>query len=275
MFIHFLNDMRDEPSLSCSVIIHIGGESQPDRVRNTRAALLALNQQDLPRHLYRIILVEQGKQALFRDSSRLGVDEYIFAPNRGAYNRGWAINIGAQRAGPHEILCLLDADFVVAGNFLSRCMDRFENGVRALSPYDVLYLDNESTLALIDSLKDKGTWEMENLKGELVPLCYGGCIFLEASLYHELGGHDERFRGWGSEDREFWDRLSKAVEIERLPGTLLHLDHNRAAESPQSRYGNRQLLAAIRKGEVPPQATPIGDLLKYTGEMSGFGPESG
>ncbi len=49
--------------------------------------------------------------------------------------------------------------------------------------------------------------------------------------------HDERSCGWGREDREFWNRLSRATTIMQLPGSLLHLDHPRPAMNDAAAAG--------------------------------------
>ena len=67
----------------------------------------------------------------------------------------------------------------------------------------------------------------------------------DAGLYERVGGHDERFRGWGAEDREFFDRLNHSVEVGRLPGRLLHLDHARAPMNHAYDRANRDLLRTV------------------------------
>jgi hypothetical protein len=98
--------------------------------------------------------------------------------------------------------------------------------------------------------------------------CWGGCIWVDASVYEQVGGHDERFRGWGKEDAEFWYRLARSTRITKLPGRLLHLYHPRPSVDEWNLW---ELLDA--RVDVPLErpahqgtARPIGDPGLYAHE---------
>ncbi len=88
---------------------------------------------------------------------------------------------------------------------------------------------------------------------------------MDAGLYLELGGHDERFRGWGEEDVEFWYRLSASTPIVRLPRRELHL-HHPPVSSEEGRL-NKHLLDCIRADQIEPSTAPIGRQDLYAAEV--------
>ncbi|HVX66545.1 MAG TPA: glycosyltransferase, partial [Bryobacteraceae bacterium] len=204
-----------------AVILGVRGRvGDADRIRNAQACLRALNLQDLPRWRYRIILVEQDDTPRLERLLAPLADRYLFIRNPGPYNRGWAFNVGAVHAAARA-LCLIDSDLLVAPDFLRRGLAALGQGSRALLPFtEVLYLDAPSTARAIAGHPGVP-------QGQLFTTSQGGSMWVEAALYQELGGHDERFRGWGREDREFWNRVSRATRITVLPGRMLHLDHPR------------------------------------------------
>ena len=242
---------------------------EPQRLANAKICLQALNLQDLPRWQYQIIVVEQDRvPRLERELAPL-VDKYVFVYNPGPYNRGWGFNVGAcASVGREQALCLIDADLLVAPNFLQRALQSFDNGKRAVLPYkEVAYLDANTTKRVI---KDYLAAPLRPLEppaypGRLFSTSQGGCIFVESSLYHEIGGHDERFRGWGREDREFWDRLSRATTIEQLTGRQLHLNHPRPAEEDAWAIANQDLYERIASARENGLSRSIGshDLYRH------------
>jgi glycosyltransferase involved in cell wall biosynthesis len=244
--------------------------SEPQRLRNALACLRALNLQDLPRWRYRLVVVEQDRAPQLESTLSPLADRYLFAYNPGPYNRGWAFNIGAvQAAGSSGILCLTDADLLAPPDFLSRALSAMRDGRRALLPYsELLFMDGNSTE---QAIKDRQAAPLEPLdvkkyRGQLFSDSQGVCILVDAAFYQELGGYEERFRGWGREDREFYRRLLKATTVERLPGRLLHLDHPRPAMNDRWALANRRLYNQLAADPGANPARPIGDFNLYAGE---------
>ncbi|MGA1839286.1 MAG: glycosyltransferase [bacterium] len=253
------------------IIVVIGvrvNSNEPLRLRNVKACMHALNLQDLPRWRYRIVVVEQDRTQHLKSILGPLADRYIFAYNPGPYNRGWAFNIGAS-LGSHRngILCLIDADLLVQPDFLSCGLKAFQSGMRAFLPYRAItYLDRVST---VRAIKDRLETPMRRLDpgryhGRLFTTSQGGCIWVDASLYHEIGGHDERFRGWGFEDREFWARLSRAAKTGRLERRLLHLDHPPPSMHDQWVRKNERLHYDLTSSLLNKSLAPIGNIELYT-----------
>ena len=237
-------------------------QDERERRRNARATLTALAFQYLERFRYRVVVVEQDAEPRLAGLAPLA-DHHVFAYNPGPYNRGWGFNVGAALAGPDAgAMCFLDADLLVPPDFLSRGLAALRNGTRALLPYqEVLYLDADATeRAIAERLaapapspnRPPGRPPLHRLPGR--------ALWVDAALYHAIGGHDERFRGWGCEDREICRRLERAAGgVPRLDGCLLHLDHPRPEESGEAARANAQLWARLRRCQAREvSAGPIG-----------------
>ena len=226
---------------------------EPQRLANALVCLRALNVQHLARERYRIIVVEQDETPKLQETVAPFVDNYVFAFNPGPYNRGWAFNIGAALpAAASGVLCLIDADLLIGPNFLSRCLQQVQGQRTAILPYDeVVYLDAVATQRAISTFLEAPLEDLEvtTFSGQLFSSSQGGCIWVDAGLYRDIGGHDERFRGWGREDREFCRRLEKVVKIDRLKSRLLHLYHPRPAEDDKWARLNQQLFNEL--GQTP------------------------
>src|SRR5262249_4676244 len=161
-------------------------------------------------------------------------------------------------AGADGALCLCDADLLVPPDFLSCGLDALRAGSSAALPYDeIIYLDAPSTERAIQNLLAQRVEAERDDGGQVFTTSQGGCIFVDASSYREIGGHNEDFRGWGREDREFWDRLSRATPVARLPGRLMHLDHPRPAMEDAYALANERLCKRLLQAPAAPRA--IGD----------------
>jgi hypothetical protein len=93
------------------------------------------------------------------------------------------------------------------------------------------------------------------------PISWSCCVAIPRSTFDDMGGFDERFRGWGFEDGA-WAALVRALyPWNRIDGDMYHLDHPRSDEriilgEPRSTassdyvrnalLGRRYMIAAIR-----------------------------
>jgi glycosyltransferase involved in cell wall biosynthesis len=245
-----------------------------ERLRNARAVLTALNFQTLARYRYRIVLVEQAEAAHLAGDLGPLADRYVFAYNPGAYNRGWGFNVGAAIAGPSEgPLCLIDADLLAPPDFVAHGIEAMTGGRRAVLPYrTVRYLPAIDTARAIEKrLASQGSSpNPKNFGGRVFRNSQGGVLWVDALLYRDIGGHDERFRGWGREDREICLRLDRAgASPHRLDGCMLHLDHPRPAETDSAAAANRSLyLRLSRSGASAVSGNPnFGDPHLYRQEQ--------
>ncbi|HLA64200.1 MAG TPA: methyltransferase domain-containing protein, partial [Rhodothermales bacterium] len=248
--------------------------TDPRRRRNAESTLRALNLQDLPRWRYRIVVVEQGETPGLEAALRPFVDAYLFAYNPGPYNRGWGFNVGAVAAARGQgALCLTDADLLVPRGFLRDGLAALGEGAQALIPYtDVLYLDEGSSQRAIRDWTpqppvdvDPASYRGRHFGGSQ---SQGGCVWVDAAHYESIGGHDERYQGWGAEDRAFYRRLAATAPVPRRRGWLLHLAHTHAPTGDEPARLNQQLLRATN-GAAPHGPGPIGDPRRYEAARPG------
>lgn len=167
------------------------------------------------------------------------VDHYIQIPYDGPFNKSQAINRGvAEGALEGDTLCLLDGDILPDPGFLLR------NGCRVLSSPEAAHLPYIDMFCL--SADDSEALRIEGLaidwarSGYVITHPPGGCVILGHSLFQASGGFDERFAGWGGEDREFIDRVSRVAPIERHGELLIHLYHER----PPMRSDRQTIMAS-------------------------------
>jgi GT2 family glycosyltransferase len=251
-----------------SIVVGVRAQGhEPERLRNAQACLRALNLQDQPRWKYRIVVVEQDTAPRWQGSLGPLADRYVFAYNPGPYNRGWGFNVGValceKQAGA---LCLLDADLMVPPDFVSRGLQAYHSGMRAFLPYqEIMYANAHWTTEAIcrHLVNPKESPDLSACQGERFTGSEGGCIWVDAALYNEIGGHDERFEGWGFEDRDFCLRLNRATLVSRLPGRLLHLDHPRPSRGDRWANANRRLWQQLSRRSIPSSRVAIGDPDRY------------
>jgi GT2 family glycosyltransferase/SAM-dependent methyltransferase len=262
-----VTDPVDTYELSVVIPISIA-RGQRERLRNLEACLRALNSQDLERSRYCLVVVEQDSEPRVEQLCKELADRYIFAYNANVFNKSWGFNVGAAAVEPNHALCLMDADMLPAPSFLRLGLERILSGHRAVRPYaKVTYLDALSTQEAIRA-RDSAVGECfspDRFNGLSFPHAKGGCLFVDPRLFTQLGGFDERFRGFGYEDTEFWNRIARRTSIDRLPGTLLHMHHARTVHNGG---GNGHLFRQISSGRASLWSGPMGGVEKYAGERN-------
>lgn len=206
-------------------------ESAPLRERNLHACLNALARQTLPRDRFRVTLVESDAVPRHRAAYRDRVDNYVFHRDSGDFNKAAAVNLGtAQEADRDPLLCLLDADIVVDPGFLARAAASSGPTCAALPYEDAFCLDAHSSADVAERHRAvrHGRGPLR-LTGYLIRRPPGGCVLVAQERFSAVSGFDERFVGWGGEDRDLINRLERTGRVERRPGMLLHLMHERPA----------------------------------------------
>jgi len=238
------------PFLTMEAAIIVGvraAPEEPERRRNLAACLEALRARP---DGVEAIVIEQDDAPNLEELVRSLADRYLFARNSGLYNRGWAFNIGARAAADAAYLFFLDADVLLPSGSMERALRRMRSGAKALRPYtEALFLDPETG-------------------GELFVNPMGLCLWIRADVYRDIGGHDERFRGWGWEDREFWERLERHAEIERMPDRILHMHHPRRTIDEVSGATNAALFHLSLAAGFPRPTENAGDIAKYTAQAA-------
>ena len=209
----------------------------PERRRNLEACLQALGQQDVDPQIWELYLVEQAEE---QGKPLEGLPDQtaacLFDRSYEPFNRGKALNFGVSHAGVsgQDLVCLLDADILVDEGWLRRCLQHITlEGARMCLPYSrAIYMDEMTTRRVVSVGRVEDPEEQGVVSGETFH-SQGGAIWVTAEFYEELGGHDERFVGWGSADRDFHQRAVEALGKPplRIPQPLFHMWHQKPDES--------------------------------------------
>jgi len=225
-----------EPDLS--VVIGVRGTGRMDQLMACIAAARGQRNASVE-----IILVEQSWKPEFNGLKLPGV-RYLHQQTTSVdmpYNRSWALNAGARHARARHLL-LHDADMLLPARAAEVIVAILDKGVDAVRlPRLLFYLDQPTSEAMQRQGKLPETVGMERvIANNRTP------IAVRRSTYSSLGGHDEAFYGWGSEDDEFMDRLRTRPIAEGAMMPIIHLWH-RSAAAGVSRDINAGLLACARR----------------------------
>ncbi len=221
---------------------------EPERLLNALHCLRALDNQSVPRGSYEIILVEEAAKQTLPKELKAYADRAVFLKSDASYNRGRVFNYGvaiAELRG-RDTICLIDADILAEYGFIEKCRETMQGSVRAAFPYRfVHFLRQIDTPIVVDHRFDVAKKERKlPITGGRSVDAQGGSLWIQADLYAEMEGHDERFVGWGCEDMDFLCRLQQKTEADRLPGTLVHMWH-RVKERGAEFEANRRLFASL------------------------------
>jgi N-terminal domain of galactosyltransferase/Glycosyl transferase family 2 len=224
-----------------SVVIPVGGADRVAIFRCVLAGFLGQTCRD-----FEIIAVEHGSEPLYRAACPEWVKYVFLAKESGRhFNKSMAMNAGVRLASAPNVL-LHDADVIPPAAYLDNILSRLNRGWEAIRPLRFVFLlERDDTESFIKSggsvLPTRVAFVHQNNPGLSTAL--------SKKSYKRIGGHDERFWGWGGEDLEFLDRL----RIARLePGAYapaLHLWHPPAVKKASGER-NDCLLQEIRRVPV-------------------------
>lgn len=169
-------------------------------------------------------------------AASLGYPVYTGSTDDEPFSIGRTWNRLAERAGDWDYAVRWAADFLLD--------DPHEQVHAAIEhPGDYVCCFNANR-----DLNAAETTRMHN--GEPAPggtsrLRFGGPNVVTRRLWDTTGGFDERFTGWGHEDRDFVDRAERLFgPRRRVPGRMLNLWHPRKVKGDpywEARHANRKL----------------------------------
>jgi hypothetical protein len=138
----------------------------------------------------------------------------------GPYNKARSIN-RACRATVADVLIIADADCLVKRATLEKAVELARDQSALVLPHTRTYLTTpDEARRVLAQDPQEGNAIPFKMRGKVSP---GGIWVIDRSAFlaHQL---DERFEGWGDEDREFIRR----VGFTRLDDTLVHIHHKPA-----------------------------------------------
>jgi GT2 family glycosyltransferase len=275
---HIEADPKKRGDNICICIGH--RNSTPDRLSNT-LSVVDYYKSVCPEA--DIIVVEQDTSPALQPHLRKDV-RYVLAHNKGSYNRSWAFNIGAKMTDRPVIACM-DNDVIIKPHTIFHAADEkiMSGEFDVYRPYwKFLDLDarrtNDFKQAFRFGWKDS---ELPSRCGHLEWMM-GGCSFAKRDKFLEIGGFNEKFRGWGGEDDEFGSRARKLLRVGKVVQgdlydfNLYHLYHSRTIDCTQDQSGYQANVAELRRVEamaveelrdyVRNNLAGQGDLEKYRSE---------
>jgi hypothetical protein len=166
----------------------------------------------------------------------------------GPFNRAAAINRAARAAGEWDVGIIIDSDVLLSVSQVRAAIDS------ATSTGKVTWghrrwrgIREDATVRLVADQRDLGAElnrdELDLIVERTNPLSWSCCIAVPRPVFDDLGGLDERFKGWGFEDMAFQSVICGLYGYERIEGDVVHLWHPRSEER-------------ILKGETRATATP-------------------
>lgn len=189
-----------------------------------------------------IIVVEHGKKPEYESSCPAGT-RYLFLPMEedGQFNKSLAMNRAVAMASA-PIVLFHDADLIPPAAYVESLLLRFHQGWEAVRPTRfAFHLEQDDSIGFMESNGKYLPRDVEMVQQNNPGL--STAVTME--VYARIGGHDERFEGWGGEDLEFLDRL-RTVRL--YPGgyaPLIHLWHA-PGEKKASGDRNRELMDRLR-----------------------------
>jgi hypothetical protein len=151
------------------------------------------------------VVVEQSARPEVRDQLPEWIS-YIHTPlpyGDLPYARAWAFNVGA-RAARSEVLVLHDNDMLVPTDYAKEVIARLADGYEVMNLKRFIFYLNQTHSAAV--LSDRESPAQQPPEVVVQNLEAGGSVAITRRAYERIGGMDESFVGWGSEDNEFWER---------------------------------------------------------------------
>jgi glycosyltransferase involved in cell wall biosynthesis len=238
----------------------------PQRVRNLGIVLNWLKN-----FKYEVILVEQDSVPKVKYLSEKFNIKYFFAKNEGIYNRSWGLNIGYRNATGDIIVCA-DNDMVMFPKELQDSLLQCTNEeYKCVSPFQYLFdLSNEQTENIVKTNAFGHTGSYRHGTN----LC-SGIVAFTRNCFEEMGGWDERLRGWGGEDDAVLIKLNRlGIKHKFIPYNCYHFFHERTKYDTHlhENYNNNlnilnelnTLDATILKEQTSESFKTCGDINKYS-----------
>lgn len=137
----------------------------------------------------------------------------------GPLNRSAARNRAAELAGDWTVAIFADADTLVPATQVREACRLARRSGDLVFPFDRYRALTPRATAnrLRGRDDDQAKWTMRR--------SVGGALVIRRDLWDDVGGYDERFVGWGYEDRAFAIACETLKGLRRVSGSVRHLWH--------------------------------------------------
>lgn len=152
--------------------------------------------------------------------------------NDGPFNRAAALNTAARLAGQWDLAIVIDADiFIRASQVKKAVATAAKTGHVTWAHRRWRGIRDDWTGRIVRDGRDFGPEidreDMDVLVERTNPISWSCCIVIPRAVWDDMGGFDERFRGWGFEDMAFQSLVCGLYGWERIEGDVYHLWHSR------------------------------------------------
>ncbi len=194
----------------------------------------------------------------------------------GLFNRSAAVNIAAELAGDWDLAIVIDSDVMVNVEQVREALATATRTGRVTWAHRRWRgIREDASTRLVADMRDLGP-ELDRDELDLIvertnPLSWSCCIVIPRAVFNDLGGFDERFKGWGFEDMAFQSVVVGLYGYERVEGDVIHIWHPRSEErivpgkgrltaTPEyitnARLGRRYMVAVRRDHGITDRHTP-------------------
>ncbi len=193
----------------------------------------------------KIIIVEQDSETLTTKFKNIKNIQIIHCKSTDSkskiFEKARCFNIGFEYVQSDYVLGN-DCDIIIQPKIIEDIINETLSINTLYLPYDDVYYttkkerDEIYTKGVLN--KNGGNYNKNNTRKLL-----GGAFICKTSNYLKVGGMCEKFRGWGSEDNEFFYRCSKIIGVRRPEDKvealhLYHIQENDKYYSNQNRNSN-------------------------------------
>lgn len=221
-----------------SVIVPIHGAGRIKQLDNCIA--WAYNQTLQP---IEVIVIEDGPVQLVDDAKlreKYQTLRYHYIKNDDAFCKCACFNAGASMA-IYPYMCGLDADILVPTEFLMYGFLELQRNDACFLADDIFFIEDEMD-DMFDFRFTGKTWQAHRAQWQF----HGGVFFIRRQKYFDIGGHDEYFKGYGSEDSEFYKRVHDTLKTSKSTHNIVHRNHDREPSSFVNEEKNKLYLYYVQ-----------------------------
>ena len=159
--------------------------------------------------------------------------------DKGPFNRSAAVNRAAEAAGDWDIGIVIDSDVLLSISQVRAAIASAASTGRVTWAHRRWRgIREDATRRIVDDRHNRELDMPEELDRDELdlivertnPLSWSCCIAMPRKVFDDMGGFDERFRGWGFEDMAFQSVICGLYGWERIEGDVVHLWHPRSEE---------------------------------------------
>jgi len=158
------------------------------------------------------------------DCYKLGVNHFFTKSFTNVFNKSICVNKACNYLKDEPFLCICDADIL----FNVKSINESIESIKGEFDFSLPYNKEVYSISADTFINSKKVFNLLPKNKLYSSSSIGGIILFKNSSFIKSGGYNEKFKGWGGEDYEFWIRINKLeFKIHRSDGCLYHINHFR------------------------------------------------